>query len=48
MPISLTSFDKTAHHIYVEFFVTVPGGLKHNVIGILDTGAPRTEFSDQF
>ncbi|MEA2060558.1 MAG: hypothetical protein U9P10_08670 [Thermodesulfobacteriota bacterium] len=44
----LTSFDTAQHHIYLEFFITTPQGIRHSVAGILDTGAPKTEFSDQF
>jgi hypothetical protein len=43
-----TSFDTNKHHINIEFIVTDPKGLTHSVAGILDTGAPKTEFSDQF
>ncbi len=44
----ITSFDTSRHHIHIEFMVTNPKGTLHSVAGILDTGAPRTEFSDQF
>lgn len=43
-----TAFDTSKHHIHLEFMVTDLNGLSHSVAGILDTGAPRTEFSDQF
>jgi hypothetical protein len=45
---NITSFDTSRHHIYLEFGVTDSSGVLHSVAGILDTGAPRTEFSDQF
>ena len=45
---NLTSFDTSRHHIHLEFSVTDSSGVLHSVAGILDTGAPRTEFSDQF
>ncbi len=45
---NITSFDTNKHHIHIEFMVTDPKGILHSVAGILDTGAPRTEFSDQF
>ena len=43
-----TSFDISKHHIHLEFTITGSNGILHSVAGILDTGAPRTEFSDQF
>ena len=43
-----TSFDISKHHIHVEFIVTDINNLRYSVAGILDTGAPSTEFSDQF
>ncbi|MCP4134785.1 MAG: hypothetical protein GY754_27670 [bacterium] len=45
---NVTSFDTGRHHIHLELSVTDLKGLKHSVAGILDTGAPKTEFSDQF
>ncbi len=48
MPRHITSFDTEQHHIHLEFFITTPQGIRHSVAGILDTGAPNTEFSDQF
>ena len=44
----ITSFDISKHHIHIELTITGPNGMLHSVAGILDTGAPRTEFSDQF
>lgn len=43
-----TAFDKKRHHIHIEFFVTDAKGEKWSFDGILDTGAPRTEFNDVF
>lgn len=43
-----TSFDTSKHHIHLEFIVMDVNDVWHSVAGILDTGAPRTEFSDQF
>lgn len=43
-----TSFDTGQHHIHLEFTVADLNGTCYSVAGILDTGAPRTEFSDQF
>ncbi len=43
-----TSFDTGKHHIHLEFTVTDLNDIWCSVAGILDTGAPRTEFSDQF
>jgi len=48
MPENSTSFDTGKHHIHLELIVTDLNGIWHSVAGILDTGAPRTEFSDQF
>ncbi len=45
---NVTSFDTSRHHIYIEPTVIDLKGLNYNVTGILDTGAPKTEFSDQF
>jgi hypothetical protein len=45
---NLTSFDTNKHHIHIELVVTNPKGIIYSVAGILDTGAPRTEFSDDF
>ncbi len=48
MPSAVTTFDVTKHHIHVEFFVTDVIGVSRAVSGVIDTGAPRTEFSDRF
>ncbi|MBF0452086.1 MAG: retroviral-like aspartic protease family protein [Candidatus Magnetomorum sp.] len=48
MQSNYTSFDIDKHHIHLEFFITDFMGIKHSVAGILDTGAPHTEFSDDF
>lgn len=45
---NITVFDTTKHHINIEFFVTNAHGKRITFNGILDTGAPRTEFSDIF
>lgn len=45
---TITPFDPKQHHIYIPFFITIPSGRTERLIGILDTGAPRTEFSDSF
>ncbi len=42
-----TSFDTTRHHIHLEVTV-VKNDTEYSVDAILDTGAPITEFSDQF
>ena len=47
MPNMIIPFDTARHHIYIKFFVTHPlSGSRHSFNGILDTGAPRTEFAD--
>ena len=43
-----TAFHINSHHIHIELVVTNSNGMLHSVAGILDTGAPGTEFSDQF
>ena len=43
-----TCFDTKKHHIHLEFTVMNTTGIWYSVAGILDTGAPKTEFSDQF
>jgi len=48
MQSNYTSFDIDKSHIYLEFFVKDIKGIQHSVVGILDTGAPHTEFSDNF
>jgi hypothetical protein len=45
---NITSYDINKHHIYIDMLVTNPKGILYSVVGILDTGAPRTEFSDDF
>lgn len=45
---NITSYDTNKHHIYIDVTVINPKGIVYSVAGILDTGAPRTEFSDQF
>ncbi len=45
---NVTSFDTDRHHICIEPTIIDLKGLKYSVTGILDTGAPKTEFSDQF
>ena len=41
-------FDTRKHHIYVEFEISDQNDIARYGLGILDTGAPRTEFSDIF
>jgi len=48
MPKNSTSFDISRHHIHVEFIVADINNVRYSVAGILDAGAPNTEFSDQF
>jgi len=43
-----TFYDINKHHIHIDMIVTNPFNIIYNVAGILDTGAPRTEFSDNF
>lgn len=48
MPHTITHFDTAEHHIHIEFFVLDNQGQHFSLDGVLDTGAPRTEFSDKF
>lgn len=43
-----TAFDPRAHHIHFVARVVNPSGEKIKLRAVLDTGAPHTEFSDQF
>jgi len=45
---STTTFDTKEHHIYVASYIVDWHGVTHAFRGILDTGAPVTEFSDEF
>ena len=45
---TVTPFDPKRHHIHVHFYVTGRNGHRHSLDGIVDTGAPKTEFSDEF
>lgn len=45
---TITPFDTTRHHIYLEFLLTDGSGAAHICNGVLDTGAPWTEFNDAF
>lgn len=43
-----TTFDIAEHHIYFAAQIQDCNGVEHAFRGILDTGAPSTEFSDEF
>ncbi len=45
---TVTPFDTSQHHIHTEFFVTDESGRNLHFDGVTDTGAPWTEFSDEF
>jgi len=45
---SMFPFDSQKHHIYLEFAISDIKGFARYGLGILDTGAPRTEFCDIF
>jgi len=45
---TVTPFDTSQHHIHIEFFVTDQTGRRLRFDGVIDTGAPWTEFSDEF
>ncbi|OGQ22866.1 MAG: hypothetical protein A3I05_01710 [Deltaproteobacteria bacterium RIFCSPLOWO2_02_FULL_44_10] len=48
MPSTITTFNTKKHHIHIEFYVFDRSGIKRALDGVIDTGAPRTEFSDEF
>ena len=48
MEVIETTFDINRNHIHLEVIVLNKDGVEYSVDAILDTGAPRTEFSDQF
>lgn len=48
MPPTITHFDTSKHHIHINFFVTDSDGIRERLGGIIDTGAPKTEFNDDF
>lgn len=44
---TITLFDTEKHHIYIPIFVTHPlKKTRHRFRGLIDTGAPATEFVD--
>lgn len=43
-----TTFDSSEYHIYFAAKIQDCNGVEHAFRGILDTGAPSTEFSDEF
>lgn len=48
MPATETAFDVQRHHIHLDLIVLNNKGVEYSVDAILDTGAPATEFSDNF
>lgn len=45
---NITAFDTNAHHVHFVAYVVNPDGKRIKLRAVLDTGAPFTEFSDQF
>ncbi len=45
---NITVFDSNSHHIRLVGAMKTPSGVEYEFRAILDTGAPNTEFSDQF
>lgn len=45
---NITAFAVHRHHIYIPVFVEGADGIPREADAILDTGAPNSEFSDQF
>lgn len=45
---TITVFNRQKPHIHIPIFLTIKTGEQFKLRGILDTGAPATELSDQF
>lgn len=45
---TVTPFDTSQHHIHTEFSVANESGRHLRFDGVIDTGAPWTEFNDHF
>lgn len=45
---NITVFDRQLHHLYIPVFLKTSDGERHELDAVLDTGAPVSEFSDQF
>ena len=45
---TVTPFDISQHHIHTEFSVADDSGRPLRFDGVIDTGAPWTEFNDHF
>lgn len=45
---TVTPFDTSRHHIHTEFSVMDSTGTPHRCEGVIDTGAPWTEFNNDF
>lgn len=45
---NITVFDTNAHHIHFVAYVVNPSGKRSKLRAVLDSGAPHSEFSDQF
>lgn len=44
---NMTTFETKERYIFLSIFLTAENGKRHELDAILDTGAPRTEFSDE-
>lgn len=44
---NITTFETKERYIFLSIFLTAENGKRHELDAILDTGAPRTEFSDE-
>ena len=44
---NITTFEVKERYIYIPIFVTTECGTRRVLDAIMDTGAPRTEFSDE-
>lgn len=45
---NITVFDTNAHHIHFVAYITNANGKRSKLRAVLDSGAPHSEFSDQF
>lgn len=45
---TVTPFDPSRHHIHIPFWVADTAGKEYCLDGVIDTGAPWTEFNDEF
>lgn len=44
----ITVFNTSRHHLYINSTIIDGDGVAHAFRAVLDTGAPKSEFSDRF